>query len=336
MTALRGILTRVVTTLITLFGVAVIVFIVIRIAPGDPISMMLPPGATTADIDRLRALYGLDKSIPQQFFIWLGHVVHGDFGTSISLRQNVLGIVLNRLPATLELCFLALVIAVILGTTLAFVATRWRETPAETGVDIASGIALSVPDFLWGLALILTFGVAWPLFEISGRVSPRLDLPFVTQFYLLESLLRLRFDITADLLSHMLMPALALSLPLAAVIAQLLKSSLKETMELDYVMLARTKGFSESRVILFDAMRNALLPTLTLTGVQLTFLIGGTVIIERIFSYEGLGNLAIDAVINRDLPLIQGIVLLFAVLFVGINLAVDLLYALLNPRLRHG
>ena len=178
--------------------------------------------------------------------------------------------------------------------------------------------------------------MAFPLFEISGRVSPRLDLPFVTQFYLLESLLRLRFDLTADLLDHMIMPALALALPLAAVIAQLLKASLKEAMAQDYVMLARTKGFSESRVIIRDALRNAMLPTLTLTGVQLTFLVGGTVIVERIFSYEGLGNLAIDAVINRDLPLIQGIVLLFALLFVGINLAVDLLYALLNPRLRYG
>jgi ABC-type dipeptide/oligopeptide/nickel transport system permease component len=216
------------------------------------------------------------------------------------------------------------------------VATRWRETPAETGVDVVNGIALSVPDFLWGLALILALGVAWPVFAISGRVSPTLDLPFVTQFYLIESVLRLRFDVTANLLNHMLMPAVALALPLAAVIAQLLKSSLKATIRQDYVMLARTKGFSESRVILHDAMRNAILPTLTLTGVQLTFLIGGTVIIERIFSYEGLGNLAIDAVINRDLPLIQGIVLLFAVLFVGINLGVDLLYAVLNPRLRHG
>jgi peptide/nickel transport system permease protein len=132
------------------------------------------------------------------------------------------------------------------------------------------------------------------------------------------------------------MPAVALALPLAAVIAQLLKSSLKEAMSQDYVMLARTKGFSESRVIVFEAMRNALLPTLTLTGVQLTFLIGGTVIVERIFSYEGLGNLAIDAVINRDLPLIQGIVLVFAALFIAINLLVDFLYALLDPRLRHG
>ncbi|MEJ8572326.1 ABC transporter permease [Microbaculum marinum] len=336
MNALRGILTRTLTTAITLFGVAVIVFVVIRIAPGDPIAMMLPPGASDADIERLRALYGLDKSIPQQFLIWLGNVLQGDFGTSISIRQDVLGIVIGRLPATLELSLLAMLIATVLGVTLAFVATRWRETPAEAGVDVANGVALSVPDFLWGLALILTFGVAWPIFAISGRVSPTLDLPFVTQFYLLESIVRLRFDITLDLLNHMIMPALALALPLAAVIAQLLKSSLKETMDQDYVMLARTKGFPESQVIARDAMRNAILPTMTLTGVQLTFLIGGTVIIERLFSYEGLGNLAIDAVINRDLPLIQGIVLLFAVLFVAINLIVDLLYTVLNPRLRHG
>ena len=336
MNALRGILTRSVTTLITLFGVAVIVFVVIRIAPGDPIAMMLPPGASQADIERLRALYGLDKSVFQQFVIWLGSVLEGNFGTSISLRQNVATVVLNRLPATLELSLLALLIAIVIGTLLAFIATRWRETPAETSVDVISGAALSVPDFLWGLAFILLLGVAFPVFEISGRVSPRLDLPFVSQFYLIESLLRLRFDITADLLNHMIMPALALALPLAAVIAQLLKSSLKEAMAQDYVMLARTKGFSESRVILRDALRNAMLPTLTLTGVQLTFLIGGTVIVERIFSYEGLGNLAIDAVINRDLPLIQGIVLLFALIFVGINLTVDILYALLNPRLRYG
>jgi peptide/nickel transport system permease protein len=193
-----------------------------------------------------------------------------------------------------------------------------------------------VPDFLWGLTFILLFGVAFPIFEISGRVDPRLDLPFVTNFYLLEAIVRLRLDLVANLLSHMLMPALALALPLAAVISQLLKTALKEAMQQDYALLARTRGFSQTRVLLREALRNAVLPTMTLVGVQFTFLIGGTVIIERLFSYEGLGNLAIDAVINRDLPLIQGIVLLFAVLFVVINLVVDLLYAVLNPRLRHG
>ncbi len=333
---LNAFLVRLATTAVTLFGVAVVVFVVIRVAPGDPIAMMLPPGATDADIDRLRGLYGLDKSIVEQFVIWLGNVVQGDFGASISLRADVMDLVLGRLPATLELSALALVFAVVLGGGAAFLATRFRDTGVEAGVDVSNGIALSVPDFLWGLTFILLLGVVWPVFHISGRVSPRLDLPFVTNFYLLEAILRLRFDLVRDLLSHMVMPAMALALPLAAVIAQLLKTALKETVNLDYVMLARTRGFSESSVIVREALRNAVLPTLTLIGVQFTFLIGGTVIIERLFSYEGLGNMAIDAVINRDLPLIQGIVILFAVLFVVINLLVDMTYALLNPRLRHG
>ncbi|MCB1406897.1 MAG: ABC transporter permease, partial [Rhodobacteraceae bacterium] len=171
---LRRLLTRVVTTIITLFGVAVIVFVVIRVVPGDPIAMMLPPGATEADIARLQALYGLDKSIPQQFFIWLSGVVQGDFGTSITTRQPVLGLVLSRLPATLELSVMALVIAVVIGGFMALTGTRLRDTKTEGGIDIANGMALSVPDFLWGLVLILVFGVLWPVFSISGRVSPQL------------------------------------------------------------------------------------------------------------------------------------------------------------------
>ncbi|PTX03212.1 ABC transporter permease [Pararhodobacter aggregans] len=332
---LRRLLTRIATTLVTLLGVAVIVFAVIRIVPGDPVAMMLPPGATEADIARLNAFYGLDKSIPEQFFIWLGGVVQGDFGTSITTRQPVLGLVLSRLPATLELSIMALVIAVALGGLVALTGTRLRYTRTEGALDVANGMALSVPDFLWGLVLILLFGVLWPVFTISGRVSPQLVPEFATSFFLFESVVRLRFDLWLDLVQHMLMPALALAIPLAAIIGQLLKQSLKETMHLDYVTLARTKGYSENHVILREALRNAVLPTLTLIGVQFTFLIGGTVIIERLFSYEGLGNMAIDAVINRDLPLIQGIVLLFALLFTLVNLAVDLLYAVLNPRLRH-
>lgn len=327
---------RLLTTLVTLFGVAVVVFFSIRLAPGDPISMMLPPGAGEEDIARLRANYGLDKSLPEQFVIWVGGILQGDFGTSISLRQDVLRIVLGRLPATLELALAALVIAVALGTSLAFLGTRRRETPAETAVDLWNGMSLSIPDFLWGLFFILLLGVAAPIFPISGRISPALDPDYATSFLLLESLVRLDWAVFSDVVMHMTLPSLALALPLAAVISQVLKQSLKEVMTLDYVMLSRAKGFSEMAVIWREALRNAMLPTLTLVGVQFTFLIGGTVIVERLFSYEGLGNLAIDAVINRDLPLIQGIVLIFAVLFIAINLAVDMAYAVLNPRLRHG
>lgn len=336
MQLLRTIISRLTGTAITLAGVAVIVFVVIRVVPGNPVAMMLPPGATEADIARLQALYGLDKSIPEQFLIWVGGVVQGDFGQSISLRQPVSALVLGRLPATLELSFMALVMAVAAGGLLALAGTRLRETKTEAATDVASGVALSTPDFLWGLFLILIFGVLWPVFHISGRISPTLDIDFATGFYLIESLLRLRFDVLADLLAHMFMPALALAIPLAAIIAQLLKQSLKETMHLDYVTLARTKGYGETAVILREALPNAILPTLTLVGVQFTFLIGGTVIIERLFSYEGLGNMAIDAVINRDLPLIQGIVILFALIFTAVNLIVDMTYAALNPRLRHG
>lgn len=332
----RNLLIRLGSTMVTLFGVALIVFILVRVVPGNPIAMMLPPGASDADIALLTAHYGLDKPILAQFWIWLGRALQGDFGTSISLRQDVMELIFGRLPATLELASLALLIAMALGGALAITAARFRGTAVETGIDLANGASLAMPDFLWGLTLILLFGVLVPVFAISGRVSPTLDLPFVTGFYLIESLVRLRFDIFLDLMRHMLMPALALALPLAAVIAQLLKTSLKEAMQQDYVMLARTKGFSETRVLLSEALRNAVIPTLTLAGVQFTFLIGGTVIVERLFSYEGLGNMAIDAVINRDLPLIQGIVLVFALLFVVINLLVDLSYALLNPRLRHG
>lgn len=333
---LKTLLIRLLTMIVTLFGVAVVVFTLVRVAPGNPIAMMLPPGATEEDIARLTALYGLDKSLIQQFVIWLGGVIQGDFGTSITLRQPVDQLVLSRLPATLELAMMALLIALILGGTVAVLGARNRGTGTEVGLDLTSGAVLSIPDFLWGLIFVLIFGVLWPVLAISGRIDPRIEFDFSTNFYLIEGLLRGRFDVVGSILSHMIMPAMSLALPLAAMIAQLLKQNLKGELVQDYATIARVRGFSETTVILREALRNAALPTIALVGVQFTFLIGGTVIVERLFAYEGLGNMAIDAVINRDLPLIQGIVLLFAVIFILINLIVDLSYTLLNPRLRHG
>lgn len=333
---LKTVLVRLATMAVTLLGVAIVVFTLVRVAPGNPIAMMLPPGATEEDIARLTALYGLDKSLPQQFVIWLGGVVQGDFGTSITLRQPVDDLVLSRLPATLELSVMALLIALTLGGLVAVLGARHRGTGAEVGLDLTSGAVLSIPDFLWGLLFVLLFGVLWPVLSISGRIDPRIEIGFATNFYLVEGLLRGRFDVVGSALSHMIMPAMSLALPLAAMIAQLLKQNLKGELLQDYATLARVRGFSETSVILREALRNAALPTIALVGVQFTFLIGGTVIVERLFAYEGLGNMAIDAVINRDLPLIQGIVLLFAVLFIAINLLVDLSYTLLNPRLRDG
>ena len=333
---MRALLSRLIQAVPTLAGVAVIVFVLVRVVPGNPISMMLPPGASEADFQRLKALYGFDKTIAEQFWIWLRHAAVGDFGTSITMRRGVLGLVLSRLPATLELALLAAAIAVILGVTLAVVGTRWRDRWPEAVIDGITGLAQSVPDFIWALSLILVLGVLVPILPISGRSDPSIGLNYLTQFQLIESVLRFDGTVLADLLKHMILPALALALPFSALIARVLKASLKEELTQDYVLLARVKGFSEWRVIIGEALRNAAIPTVTLTGVQLTFLIGGTVLIERIFSYPGIGNLAIDAVINRDLPMIQGLVLVFAVLFIAINLLLDFATVALNPKLSHG
>ena len=320
----------------TLFGVAVIVFVLLRVVPGDPIAMMIPPGASEADITRLRALYGLDQPILQQFATWLGQVASGDLGRSISVRQGVFDLLLARLPATIELALLATVIAVVLGVLVALAGILLRGRRAEWAVDGGVGALLAIPDFLWALILLLLFGVLLPWLPISGRVDPQIDIDLRSNFYLLESLLTGRFDTASALLHHMFLPALALALPFAALVARILKASLADAEDQDYAQIAWARGYSRPAILLHEVFPNALIPTVALGGVQLTLLLGGTVLVERIFSYEGIGNMAIDAVINRDFPLIQGLVLTFAVLFIALNLAVDLVVALLDPRLRHG
>jgi ABC-type dipeptide/oligopeptide/nickel transport system permease component len=331
----RRILLRLLQAVPTLVGVAVLVFVLVRVVPGDPVAMMIPPGADDAVVARLHALYGLDRPLWRQFVIWAGQALTGSFGISITTRQNVAGLIAGRLPATLELVVLAATVAILLGGTLAVLGTRFAGRVGEVAVDATTGFILAVPDFLWGLAFIVLFGVLLPVLPISGRNDPARALGLATDFTLTESFLRLRWSVTADVLAHMAMPAVALALPLAAMIARVLKSSLAEQMRLDYALIARVKGFSPWHVIMAEALRNAAVPTVSLTGVQLTFLVGGTVLIEKIFSYPGIGNLAIDAVINRDLPLIQGLILTFAAIFILINLALDLCYAALDPRLRH-
>ena len=331
-----GVFNRLAMAAITLVGVAVIVFALLRVVPGDPIAMMISPGASPADIAALRAHYGLDAALPVQFALWVRDLLHGDFGTSISLHRSVLELLAERLPATLELAAVSLVFAVLLGGAVAVFATLVSGTPVAPLVDAVNGLFLAVPDFIWAFALVLLFGVFMPVLPLSGRIDPGLGERFATPFYLLESLVTLRFSVSLDVLRHMAMPTLALGLPLAAMITRVLKESLREALVQDYVLLARLKGMSRLRLVLQEALRNAIAPTLALTGVQFTFLIGGTVIVERIFSYPGIGNLAVDAVVNRDLPLIQGLTLVFGALFIIVNMIVDSLVILANPRLRHG
>jgi len=321
---------------LTLFTVALVVFVLLRIIPGDPALLMAGPGATAADLQSIREGFGLDKPIMTQFGQWLLDLTHGDLGRSISFRADVVSVVAQRMPPTLELVFLALVIAVVLGGGLALLGTYYRGGKIEWLVDGFIALFQSVPDFLLALLLILLFTVATSLLPGSGRIDPALPVQFKTQFYIFESLVRGQFSILLGLLAHAILPAIALALPFASMIARVLKASLGDVERQDYAVMARARGYSERRILMVESLPNAVIPTAALTGIQLTFLLAGTVLVERIFAYPGIGNLAVDAVASRDLPLLQGIILAFAVLFVVVNLVSDLIVISLNPRLRNG
>ena len=330
----RFLLERLLLAIPTLFGVALVVFVLMRVVPGDPIAMMTPPGAGPDDIARLRSFYGLDRSIPTQFLIWLREAAGGHFGTSITFNQNVLSLIGERLPATLELGTVAMLLACVLGGAAGVLSAARHGRWLSSLIDSVAAIVQAIPDFLWGLVFILLFGVLLPWLPISGRLDPALSEDAGTGFMLARNLLQGRFDIVASIFVHMVAPALALALPVAAIIARVLKASMQEALASDYVMLARLKGLASSRVLLAEALPNAVTPALSLSAVQFAFLLGGTVLIERLFSYPGIGSLSITAVVGRDLPLIQAVVLTFAVLFIVINLVVDGLVVALNPRLR--
>ncbi len=319
----------------TLLGVSVITFVILRIIPGNPIAMMLPPGATQEDIVMLTAQYGLDKPIPIQYGIWISKVIKGDFGVSIHMKQNVMELVMERLPATLELVFAATIIALILGIFIGTLSIMKKGTAVDKTGSFFAVIGLSIPDFLWGLLFILFFGVFWQIFPISGRIASTYTLKSVTGFFLIDSLIRLDFKSFYSSLNHIILPAFSLALPLTAIVIRVIKSSLLDVIKEDYILLARVKGLSEKVVIFIHALRNALIPTTTIVGVQFGFLMGGTVLVEIIYSWPGLGKLAVTAITTRDLPLIQGVVLVLAFIFVVVNLIIDLLYTVINPKIRY-
>lgn len=320
----------------TLFGVSIIAFVILRVIPGNPIAMMLPPQATQQDIIELKAQYGLDEPIPIQYGIWLKNVVQGDFGVSIHMKQDVMELITERLPATLELVLVATAIALILGIFIGTLSVMKKNTLVDRLGSLLAVLGLSIPDFLWGLLFVIFLGVFLNVLPISSRIAPTFTLETITGFFLLDSLIRLDFNAFYSSIRHIILPAFSLALPLTAIVIRVIKSSLLEVVKEDYILLARVKGLSERMVIFLHALRNALIPTTTIVGVQFGFLMGGTVLVEIIYSWPGLGKLAVTAIITRDLPLIQGIVLVLAFIFVTVNLIVDLLYTVMNPKIRYG
>ncbi len=333
-TILLLLLRRVLTAVPILLTVSIVLFVALRLLPVDPAAMSMPPNATIDDVEAKRREMGLDKPLATQYAIWLRGTLHGEFGRSIQLRRDAGGLVATALPATIQLALCAMLIASALGLGGGLLLFHLRGGLAETVGDLGTTVLLSVPEFLWALLFILLFGVLLPVLPFIGQLGAQFSVTPITGFLLLDTLLAARPDAFASTLAHLALPAAALGIAFAPAIMRVLRSSLLDVYHEDYIGQARLRGIGEGRILLVHVLPNAVLPTLTLMGVQFGFLFGGTLLVEVIYSYPGLGNLMVDAVRNADLPIIQTVGLTYCVVVLLIGMIIDALVLALNPRLR--
>ncbi|CAN5578843.1 ABC transporter permease [soil metagenome] len=303
----------------TLLGVTVLVFVAIRLVPGDSITAMLGTESgllTEGQRASLEAYFGLDKGPVEQYFAWLGNVVQGDLGYSVRLGEPVLNLILERFPTTLELALLAMVIALAAGIPLGISSAIYRNSVVDLSSRLFALIGLAAPNFLVATVTIYVLSVYFGILPNAGNYTGITEDPLKN-------------------LSQMIFPALTLGLAFSASIMRTTRSAMLEVLNQDYVRTARSKGLREQIVIGRHAFRNALIPVVTLTGIEISYLLGGTVIIEQIFALPGLGRLTLNAISQRDYALIQGVTLFIACNVVVINLLVDLGYAAIDPRISY-
>jgi ABC-type dipeptide/oligopeptide/nickel transport system permease component len=300
-----------------LMGVSVIVFLVLHLAPGDPAEIMLGAQATQEDRMRLRGELGLDDPLHVQYGRWLGHVVRGDLGRSLWMRRPVLGEVLVRLKATLILTGTALLLSSSAGVALGILSATRPNSLLDRTSTVASLFGASMPVFWLGIVLMVIFSLTLGWLPASGMYAPYGggDL--------------------GDLLRHLVLPALTLAAASVTIVARLTRSAMLEVLGQDYIRTARAKGLVERRVVVRHALKNALVPIVTVIGVQAGYLLGGAVLTETVFAWPGVGTLMVQGILARDIPLVQGCVLVVALTFVLVNLFVDALYAWLDPRIRY-
>jgi peptide/nickel transport system permease protein len=304
---------RLPSLVLTLFLISLVTFVVVQVVPGDPAQLILGPEAPPEALANLRAELGLDRSPLLQYLSWLGGVLRGDLGVSLRHGRPVATLIAERLPVTLSLATLSLTLAVLLAVPLGVLAAVRQHSPLDYGVLVFAQAGLALPSFWTGILLILLFALSLRWLPSGGYVPWGENPPAA--------------------LRSLTMPVLALGLPVAGVLARLVRASMLEELASDHVRTARAKGLSEAQVIVRHVLRNALIPTVTLLGLQLGFLLGGSIVVEQVFALPGLGRLVLFAINNRDLPLIQGLVLFIATLVVVINFLVDMAYTLLDPRI---
>jgi len=319
----------------SLLVISILVFLMVRMVPGDPAATMLGQFATEERIAEVRIDLGLDQPLHVQYGRWLVNMLRGDFGKSIRSRRPVTEDILLRMPATLELAIAGLILAIAGGIPLGVIAATHRNSIFDRVSMVGTVIGQSMPVFWLGIILIYVFSYTLGLLPFSGRLNREVVLQPQTGFYILDSILRGNWPAFRNTLAHLALPAMALATVSLALIGRITRSSMLEVLGQDFIRTARSKGLSERAVTYIHAFRNAMIPLATIIGLQLGTLLGGAILTETVFAWPGLGRLIIDAVFNRDYPLIQGCVLLIATGFLLTNLAVDVLYAIIDPRVTY-
>ena len=317
-----------------LIGVSVLVFIMLRMIPGDPARLLLGEYATEEDLTRLRGQMGLDRSYPVQYGIYLAGLLQGDLGNSLRNGEPVASEIGGRLMATLELAVAAMLIASLVGIAAGVISSVRQRSAWDYGSMVLALVGVSMPIFWLGLMLMYLLAVLFPVMPLMGRIGMGNEPDVLTGLMLVDTLVAGEFGDFVDALHHLVLPALTLATVPMAIVARITRSSMLEVLNKDYVRTARAKGMGEAVVILRHALRNAFLPIVTVLGLNLGLLLGGAVLTETIFSWPGLGRYVVDSLMARDYAAVQGCVLVFAALMAVINLVVDLVYAVLDPRIR--
>jgi dipeptide transport system permease protein len=332
----RFLLYRVGLLIPTFIGVSIIAFAFIRLLPGDPLMLMAGERGMTAErYAELRSQFGYDRPIVVQYLDYLGNILQGDLGRSLVTKRPVLDEFLTLFPATLELSLCAILFAVALGLPAGVLAAVKRGSVIDQAVMGTALIGYSMPIFWWGLLLIILFSGILQWTPVSGRISLLYFFPPVTGFMLIDSLLSGQEGAFRSALSHLILPAIVLGTIPLAVIARQTRSAMLEVLGEDYVRTARAKGLPALRVVGVHALRNALIPVITTIGLQVGVLLAGAILTETIFSWPGIGKWMVDSVFKRDYPVVQGGLLIIAGVVMVVNLIVDLLYGLVNPRIRY-
>ena len=331
----RYALRRTLTVIPVLLGVSILVFSFVHLIPGDPAVTMLGERATPEKVAAVRARLGLDRPIHEQYLLYIGKALRGDLGVSIVRGDPVFTDILRRFPATVELAVAAIVLAVLVGIPIGIVSAVWRKSFVDSLARVFALTGVSMPIFWLGVMLAWVFAVELRLLPTGARLDSVADYEPLTHFVLLDAVLQRNWAMIPDALRHLVLPAVALATIPLAVIARMMRASMLEVLSRDFIRTADAKGLSRSVVVLRHGLRNALLPVLTVVGLQVGSLLAGAILTETIFSWPGIGRWVYESIESRDYPIVQGASLFIGVIVVMVNLATDLLYAAVDPRIKY-